>query len=144
MIIADLIGDRQEVFTVREDGTVHDAARYLRDRKVRSVGVVDASGRLVGVLSQSDISNKVCAENQCPAWIRVGEIMSTELITVTTDMDVGGCLGLLEQHGIHHLPALTPSGQYRGMVSVSDLLRVVVRDEKSRADLLSAMVFSTH
>ena len=77
MTVLDLIGSRTDVYSIRNDVTVHDAARYLRERQVRSVGVLDADGRLVGVVSQSDISDKVAAENKCPAWMRVSEIMST-------------------------------------------------------------------
>ena len=77
MNVLDLIGSRTDVYSIREDLTVHEAARYLRERQVRSVGVLDAGGRLVGVVSQSDISDKVAAENKCPAWMRVSDIMST-------------------------------------------------------------------
>ena len=49
-----------------EDTTVHDAARYLREREVRAVGVCDQNGVLQGVVSQSDVSDKVAAENKCP------------------------------------------------------------------------------
>ena len=44
MTVMDLIGSRSNVFSVRDDVTVHDAARYLRERQVRSVGVLDAIG----------------------------------------------------------------------------------------------------
>ena len=64
MTVKDLIQSRAEVFSVSEDFTVHDAARYLRDKQVRSVGVLNRQGKLVGVVSQSDISDKVAAENK--------------------------------------------------------------------------------
>ena len=67
MKVADLISSRREVYSITEDTTVHDAARYLRDRQVRSVGVCDKQGVLLGVVSQSDVSDKVAAENKCPA-----------------------------------------------------------------------------
>ena len=66
MTVLDLIGSRTDVYSIRNDVTVHDAARYLRERQVRSVGVLDADGRLVGVVSQSDISDKVAAETSAP------------------------------------------------------------------------------
>jgi CBS domain-containing protein len=70
---------RREVYSISEDATVHDAARYLRERQVRSVGVCDKQGVLLGVVSQSDVSDKVAAENKCPAWMRVSEIMTRQL-----------------------------------------------------------------
>jgi len=141
MTVLDLIGSRVDVYSIRDDLTVHDAARYLRDREVRSVGVLSADGALVGVISQSDISDKVAAENKCPAWMRVSEIMSTNLVTVTTDRHVGDCLRLMEQHSIYHLLVVDGDGRYRGMLSVTDLLEVIASDEKSRADMLEAFLF---
>jgi CBS domain-containing protein len=141
MKVLDLIGSRTEVYSIPQDATVHDAARYLRERQVRAVGVLDADRRLVGVVSQSDISDKVAAENKCPAWMRVTEIMSTGLVTVTTDRSLTECLRLMEQHGIYHLLVVDEGGGYRGMLSVTDLLTVIASDEKSRADMLEAFLF---
>jgi len=141
MTVLDLIGSRTDVYSIRDDVTVHDAARYLRERQVRSVGVLDADGRLVGVVSQSDISDKVAAENKCPAWMRVSEIMSTALVTVTPDRALHDCLRLMEQNGIYHLLVVDPAGVYRGMVSVTDMVTVIASDEKARADMLEAFLF---
>ncbi len=141
MTVLDLIGSRSDVYAIRNDITVHDAAMYLRDRQVRAVGVLDAKGALVGVLSQSDVSDKAAAENKCPAWMRVSEIMSTSLVTVSLDRSVPDCLWLMEQHGIYHLLVVDNTDAYRGMISVSDLLRVIASDEKSRADMLEAFLF---
>src|SRR6476469_2565180 len=124
MTVLDLIGSRTDVYSIRDDVTVHDAARYLRERQVRAVCVLDTDGRLVGVVSQSDISDKVAAENKCPAWMRVTEIMSTSLVTVTTDRPLPDCLRLMEQHGIYHLLVVDAAGAFRGMLSVTDLLTV--------------------
>src|SRR4029453_5812114 len=101
----------------------------------------DADGRLIGVVSQSDISDKVAAENKCPAWMRVTEIMSTGLVSVTPDRSLTECLRLMEQHGIYHLLVVDQGGGSRGLLSVTDPLTVIASDEKSRADMLEAFLF---
>ena len=92
MRVFDLIRSRQEVYSIGEETTVYDAARYLRDHRVRSVGVLDAAGKLSGVVSQSDISDKVAAENKCPAWTRVTEIMSQDLLIVDPKFPLEECM----------------------------------------------------
>jgi predicted transcriptional regulator len=141
MTVHDLIGSRTDIYWIPDDMTVHDAARHLRDRQVRAVSVLDGSGHVTGVVSQSDISAKVVAENKCPAWMRVSEIMSTALVIVTPERSIPDCLRLMEQHRIYHLIVLDADGRYRGMLSVTDVLRVIASDEKSRADLLEAFLF---
>ena len=141
MKVADLIKGRKEVYSVSADTTVHDAARYLREHQVRAAGVLDAAGKLVGVVSQSDISDKVAAENKCPAWMRVSEIMTTHLITVAPEMPVDECLRRMEKHGIYHLLVVEETGGFRGMISVTDLLQLIASDQKARADMLEAFIF---
>jgi CBS domain-containing protein len=142
MRVSDLVGSRREVYSIPEEKSVLDAAQYLREKGVRSSGVVNAVGQLVGVISQSDISDKVAAENKCPAWIKVSDIMSRDLLTVTPDVTFDECLQLMEQNKVYHLLIVDTAGAYRGMLSVSDLLRVMASDEKARADLLESYLFS--
>src|ERR1019366_9991787 len=142
MLVEDLIRTRTEVYSISENTTVYDAARYLRERQVRSVGVVNPGGKLAGVVSQSDISDKVAAENKCPAWMHVSEIMTTHLVTVPPAAHLDECVVLMEKHGIYHLPVVDEKENYRGMISVQDLLRVIASNEKARADMLESFIFS--
>jgi predicted transcriptional regulator len=141
MRVSDLVGSRKQIFSISEETTVMEAARYLREKQVRSVGVVDADGTLTGVISQSDISDKVAAENKCPAWIKVSEIMTRDLLTVTPDITFEECLRAMEQNGVYHLLIMDAQNKYQGMLSVSDLLRVLTADNKERADLLESYMF---
>jgi CBS domain-containing protein len=141
MKVGDLIGSRKEVYSVTEETSVHLVAQYLREKQVRSVGVVNASGKLTGVISQSDVSDKVAAENKCPAWMKASDIMTRELVTVTAERTLDECLLLMEQNSIFHLIVLSDQEEFRGMLSISDILRVVASDEKARADLLEAFIF---
>jgi predicted transcriptional regulator len=143
MNVSDLVGSRKEVFSIPEEKSVLEAAQYLREKQVRSVGVVNAGGQLVGVVSQSDISDKVAAENKCPAWMKVSDIMSRNLITVTSAVSFDESLQLMERNGIYHLLIVETNGDYRGMLSVSDFLRVMASDQKARADLLESYLFSS-
>ena len=141
MKVAELIANRTEVFTLPENATVLEAARFMRERRTRAVGIVNAAGKLVGVVSQSDISDKVAAENKCPAWVHVSEIMSTHLESVRPDNTLDECLRAMEKRGIFHLMVMDENSGYHGILSVSDLLASLVSDEKARADMLEAFMF---
>ena len=141
MTVGDLIESRKAFFCITDDLTVHEAARYLRDKQIRSVGVCDHQGKLLGVVSQSDISDKVAAENRCPAWMHVSEIMTSELTVVPPETPVDECVRLMEKHGFFHLPVMSREGEYRGMISVRDILTVIASNEKARADMLETFMF---
>lgn len=141
MKIADLIATRREIYSVSDEATVHEVARYLRDHQVRAVGVLDRQGMLVGVVSQGDVSDKTAAENKCPAWMRVSEIMTRRLVTVTPETPVEDCLRLMEQNGIYHLLVVGGEKGFQGMISITDLLQLFASDQKARADMLEALIF---
>jgi CBS domain-containing protein len=141
MRVADLIGTRREVYSISDETTVHDAARYIRERQVRAVGVCDHEGVLIGVVSHSDISDKVAADNKCPAWMRVSEIMTRQLVTATLETSIEDCLRLMDQHGIFHLLIVDAQKGFRGMISVTDLLRLFTSDQKARGDMFEAFIF---
>jgi predicted transcriptional regulator len=141
MRVSDLIGSRKEVYFITEDRSVMQAAQYLREKQVRSVGVVDAAGKLTGVISQSDISDKVAAENKSPESMKVSEIMTRNLLTVTPEMTFEDSLRAMEQNGVYHLLILDAQNHYQGMLSVSDLLKVMAADNKERADMLESYMF---
>src|SRR3989442_5350550 len=139
---SEVIGSRRLVFSISEETSVHQAAQYLRERQVRSVGVLDSAGRLIGVVSQSDISDKVAAENKCPAWMKVGDVMSRNLISVSLEMTLEDCLALMVTHGIYHLLVMVGRNNFRGMGSVSDLLSGLATGHKEPTDLLQAFINS--
>jgi CBS domain-containing protein len=141
MRVADLIRTRREVYSISDETTVHDAARYIRERQVRAVGVCDHEGVLIGVVSHSDISDKVAADNKCPAWMRVSEIMTRQLVTATLETSIEDCLRLMDQHGIFHLLIVDAQKGFRGMISVTDLLRLFTSDQKARGDMFEAFIF---
>src|SRR5258708_37819668 len=97
MKVADLIGSRKEVFSITEETSVHQAAQYLRGKQVRAVGVVNAAGKGVGVISHSDVSDKVAAENKRPAWMKAWDIMTRELLSVTPEEAPEDCVHLMIQ-----------------------------------------------
>jgi len=141
MRVSDLIGSRKEVYFISEEKNVREAAQYLREKQVRSVGVVDAEGKLSGVISQSDISDKVAAENKYPESMKVSEIMSRGLLTVTPEMTFEESLRAMEQNGVYHLLIMDAENRFQGMLSVSDLLKVMAADNKERADMLESYMF---
>ena len=142
MRVMDLIGSRREVFSVSGDFSVLQAAQYLHEKQVRAAGVVNQFGEIVGVISQSDISDKVAAQNLCPAWIKVSDVMSRQLLSVSPNMSFDESLRLMEQYRVHHLLVVDDQDEFHGMLSVNDLMRAMVSDEKERANVLESYVFA--
>ena len=138
--VRDLIGARNKVFFVGAKDTANVAALKLRNFKVRTTGVMN-DGKVVGVVGHSDFSTKVVALGKKPTEVKVSEIMSTTLHTVSLDTSILTCMDLMNDHGISHLFILDDDGQYYGMVAWSDLQRKLVSELKYQLKMAQEYAF---
>ncbi len=142
--VHDIIKDRNEVYCISNQMTAAEAARYLKDRGIRATGVCDLSGKIVGVVSQSDISDKVVAENFLPSEVNVQSISSTNLIKVAPEAEVSKAMQTMLENGVYHLIVEDGAGKFSGMVSMRDCNAMKVEEEKERAEMLKDYAFPNY
>ena len=120
------------VVFVDPDIPVTDALETMRRRYISSVIVSKSeTSPEFGILTSTDICDKVVAENLNPAGLKVAEVMTSPLITVTPDMPVSECARIMSQNHFHHLPVADEDGNIVGMISATDFL--VVAEAMGRA-----------
>jgi len=142
--VRDIIKDRKEVYCISNQTTVAEAARFLKDRGIRATGVCNLSGKIVGVVSQSDISDKVVAENYRPSEVSVQSISSTNLIKVTPGTEISAAMDIMLNSGVYHLIVEDEAGAFLGMVSLRDCNAMKVEEEKERAEMLKEYAFPNY
>jgi CBS domain-containing protein len=142
--VRDIIKDRKEVYCISNQTTVAEAARFLKDRAIRATGVCNLSGKIIGVVSQSDISDKVVAENYRPSEVSVQSIASANLIKVTSDTAIDEALQVLQENGVYHLIVEDSEGEFLGMVSMRDCVSMKGEEEKERAEMLKDYAFPSY
>jgi CBS domain-containing protein len=147
-----------DVATVREDTSFKDIVRILEQRDVSAVPVVDAAGRVLGVVSEADLLVKEGATE--PDWTRerkkwwrrrrethgdprradgttAAALMTKPAITVTADATVAHAAREITKHNVKRLPVVDNEGKLAGIVSRKDLLTVFLRkDEDIRDDII--------
>lgn len=138
--VRDIVGRRDDIWYVEADDTADVAALKIKNYKIRTLGVLK-DGELVGVVGNNDFARKVVAQGRVPNEVKVSEIMTTDLKTVTLDTPFMECLSLMEKHHITHLVVLDDDGKYHGMISWHDLQKRLVKALKSKLDLLEEYVF---
>ena len=135
-----------KVVSVRPDATVAEVAQLLLQRNISAVPVVDADGRLVGLLSEGDLirRSEIGTERKRSWWLDIltgeGEkagdyvrahgrhardVMTTEVVTVSESTDVAAIATLLEEKRIKRVPVVRDD-RVVGIVSRSNLLQGLV------------------
>jgi CBS domain-containing protein len=142
--VQDIIKNREEVYCISNQTTAAEAARYLKDRGIRATGICNLSGKTVGVVSQSDISDKVVAENFRPSEVSVLSIASTNLIKVTPEAQVSEAMQTMQDKRVYHLIVEDAEGKFLGMVSMRDCVAMRADEEKERAEMLKEYAFPNY
>ena len=117
-------GDRLQ--SVRPEASVLDALRLMADQRVGSVVVVDGD-ELVGIFTERDYARKLGVQGMQPADVRVGEVMSHELITVRPEQSVNECMALMTEKRVRHLPVVD-NGRLIGIVSIGDVVKDIIEE----------------
>lgn len=111
------------VVYVEPDATVNEALALMRRRYIHSVIVnKSADNAEFGILTSTDISDKIVAQQLNPRLTKVREIMTSPLITVKPEIPLHECARVMKANRIHHLPVENESGAIIGMISATDFL----------------------
>jgi formate transporter len=108
--------------TIAPDKTVVEAVEEMKRHSVGSILVGESDDKAVGIVSEADVVRKVLAAGAKPDTVKVGEIMSSPLISVDVKTPIYIIYNTMTEHRIRHL-VITDQGQKVGFVSVKDLLR---------------------
>lgn len=128
MQISELM--RTDVETVAPDAVVQDAAVVLADAHVSALPVVDGAGRMVGVISRSDIlASEEEADNEegraaLFEQTLVRDLMTSPALTIPPDADIKEAAQQLLRTGVHHL-FVTAGDRVVGVISTTDIVRAV-------------------
>ncbi|MDQ3824160.1 MAG: CBS domain-containing protein [Actinomycetota bacterium] len=108
--------------TVEANTPVVEAARLMRDEDIGIVPIVEGD-RLVGTITDRDITIRVVAEGGDPQSTTVREIASTQLVTIDPGQNLDEALRLMAQHQVRRLPVVEEDGRLVGIVAQADVAR---------------------
>jgi CBS domain-containing protein len=108
--------------TVKIGDSVVDAAKLMKGEETGVAPIVE-EGRLVGVVTDRDITIRVVAEGRDPSTTKVEDVASRDLVTVDPDQDLGDALALMTEHRVKGLPVVEEDGTLVGIVARADVVR---------------------
>lgn len=100
---------------------VQQAAQLMKNEDVGPIPIVGDNGKLEGIITDRDIVLKVVAEGRDPKTTKLAEVMTTDLITCTSDGDIEETLDLMEDNQVRRIPVVDASGRLVGIISQADI-----------------------
>jgi CBS domain-containing protein len=136
-ILATVVEGR-EVYHIDAERTVREASRYMTERRVGAVAVLEDS-RLAGILSERDIMGRVVAKGLDPDATEVRQVMTRDLVVAHVGDSHDDGLRKMKQAGCRHLPVVE-GDRLVGMVSQRDLLQVDLTEKDEEIRWLNAYI----
>lgn len=124
----------RELISIVQDASVYDAIKLMADRAVGSLLVMDGSD-LKGIVTERDYARKVIIKGRSSESTEVGEIMSTDIISATSQQSVNDCMTLMTDRRIRHLPVVD-DGEVVGLISIGDLVQAIISDQQEEIEQL--------
>jgi len=146
------------VVAVRSDATYKEMATRLHEFRVSAFPVLDADGKVIGVVSEADLLTKEALEYSAPARMGIlrgrerakaaaviaADLMTKPAVTIGPREPVSHAARLMYSRKIKRLPVVDDDGRLIGIVSRADVLGVYSRpDADIRRDVIDNVVVGT-
>ena len=119
LTVKDLIKD-EPVF-VESESSILSVAKKIKEQKVDSVLIKDASGSIEGIVTESDIICKVVAENESPSETKVEKIMTKKILTIDGNESMFKAREIMLDNKVRYL-IVTENEKQIGVVTSKEIL----------------------
>jgi CBS domain-containing protein len=116
-------------FTITPDTLVYHALELMVEKNVSALLVME-NDQLAGIFTERDYARKVVLKGKRSRETQVSDIMTSNLVTVTSETTIDECMELMTGKYIRHLPVVD-GGKLTGIISIGDVVRNIIQEQKS-------------
>lgn len=142
MYCKQILGDRGgQLFTATPATRIADAAWAMSEQRVGALVVLDAEQRLVGILSERDVTRAVARHGAAAAAMPVADFMTADVAVCGLDDHLHDLMRKMNDMRVRHLPVVE-NGRPVGMVSIRDVIENLLEETVQERDMLRDYVAS--
>ena len=139
-IIPDVISN-QKLQTLDPDASVKAAASLMGSNRISAILILE-NNRLIGIVTERDMTAKVLANGLDPEVTRISEVMTPNPDCLSPNDSPNNALQIMSERGYRHLPVLDGE-EAVGMVSIRDLYAFVKRNLEEDVRQRDAFMFES-
>ena len=131
-----------DVWSVEPGTTIYEALELMADKNIGAVLVIK-DDELAGIFSERDYARKVVLAGKSSREMTVGEAMTDQVFCVRPDQSVEGCMGLMTDKHIRHLPVLE-NNRVIGVISIGDVVKSIISEQANTIQHLENYITTGH
>ncbi|RYE66994.1 MAG: CBS domain-containing protein [Oxalobacteraceae bacterium] len=122
-----------DVFTLSDSATLGDAAKALATRRIGALILLDAEGKLAGILSERDVVRMIGTTGPDCLTQGVADVMTRTVTTCGENATVNEVMELMTNGRFRHIPVVE-RGKLIGLISIGDLVKRRIEDAEREAE----------
>ena len=128
----------RDIWSISPEATVYDAIKLMAEKEIGALMAMDGS-RPAGILSERDYARKIILKGRSSRETKVRDIMTTNVIYADMEQSVEGCMALMTDKRIRHLPILD-DGKLVAVISIGDLVKSIIAEQKFVIEQLESYI----
>ncbi|MBU2444285.1 MAG: CBS domain-containing protein [Bacteroidetes bacterium] len=117
-----------QVYSISPDQTVFEALNFMSEKGIGALLVME-SDKVLGIMSERDYARKVILHGKSSKELKVGEIMSENVLCVDINNSIDECMAVMNSKRVRHLPVVE-NGKLTGILSIGDIVNAVIEDKE--------------
>ena len=126
------------IWSIGPNAMVSDAIHLMGEKNVGALPVVE-NGTLVGIVSERDYTRKVILKGRSSKATPVSDIMTAQVLTVTSSDSAIECMRIMTEKRVRHLPVLEGTNLV-GMLSIGDLVKWFISAQTATIENLESYI----
>ena len=129
-----------EIYSVNPSTSVLDALQLMMDKNISALLVME-NAQLKGIFTERDYARKIILQGKSSKQTLIQEVMTANLETIKLNSSIDQCMQIMTDKHIRHLP-IVEDGKVAGMISIGDLVKFVIEDQKQTIEQLQSYISS--
>ena len=130
------------IFCITEESTIDEAVSEMNRQRIGSL-VVKKGDVVRGIFTERDVLTRIVAAGRDPKATLVREVMTESFQHINSETSVEDAMQMMTDKRVRHLPVLD-DGYLRGMISIGDVTRWLLKVNEMEAENLRRYVFSEY
>ncbi|RKG83691.1 CBS domain-containing protein [Corallococcus terminator] len=118
------------VRTARRDSTLREVAQLMKDEDCGVVPIVDAEGRLLGLVTDRDLALRAFAGGRAVDGLRAADVMTEDIEVVLPEENLHGVIDLMGRRQVRRVPVVEPDDRLVGIIALGDIASRADQDEE--------------
>lgn len=124
-LVKDYMRVKKEI--VSPEDSVQSAIELMVENDQGSVIVLDEKDKVIGIFTERDVLRHYLVNQPTFLYLKVSEVMSSPVQTVSEDMKVSDALTIMNDKNVRRLPVVDKSGKMIGFISWRELFAKIPR-----------------